>query len=65
MLESGVRKNKSGGVSFGCFARTKSTIREHSVKDCNLKEVSTPVKKVIDPLTEFLRYGARDLLGMR
>jgi len=32
------------------------------MKDCNLKEVSAPVQKVIDPLTELLRNGARDLV---
>ncbi len=32
------------------------------MKDCNLKEVSTPVQKVADPLTELLRNGARDLI---
>ena len=32
------------------------------MKDCNLKEVSTPVQKIIDPLTELLRNGARDLI---
>jgi putative transposase len=32
------------------------------MKDCNLKEVPTPVQKVIDPLTELLRNGARDLI---
>jgi len=32
------------------------------MKDCNLKEVSTPVQKVTDPLTELLRNGARDLI---
>jgi len=32
------------------------------MKDCNLKEVSTPVQQFIDPLTELLRNGARDLI---
>jgi len=32
------------------------------MKDCNLKEVSTPVQKIADPLTELLRRGARDLI---
>ena len=32
------------------------------MKDCNLKEVPTPVQKIIDPLTELLRNGARDLI---
>ena len=32
------------------------------MKDCNLKEVSTPVQKIVDPLTELLRNGARDLI---
>jgi len=32
------------------------------MKDCNLKEVSTPVQKISDPLTELLRKGARDLI---
>ncbi len=32
------------------------------MKDCNLKEVSTPVEKITDPLTELLRNGARDLI---
>jgi len=32
------------------------------MKDCNLKEVSTPVEKISDPLTELLRQGARDLI---
>ena len=32
------------------------------MKDCNLKEVSTPVQKIADPLTELLRNGARDLI---
>lgn len=32
------------------------------MKDCNLKEVSTPVQKITDPLTELLRNGARDLI---
>lgn len=32
------------------------------MKDCNLKEVATPVQKITDPLTELLRNGARDLI---
>jgi len=32
------------------------------MKNCNLKEVSTPVQKIADPLTELLRNGARDLI---
>ena len=32
------------------------------MKDCNLKEVVTPVQKIADPLTELLRDGARDLI---
>jgi len=32
------------------------------MKDCNPKEVSTPVQQFIDPLTELLRNGARDLI---
>jgi len=32
------------------------------MKDCNLKEVSTPVEKIADPLTELLRNGARNLI---
>jgi len=32
------------------------------MKDCNLKEVSRPVQKIADPLTELLRNGARDLI---
>jgi len=32
------------------------------MKDCNLKESSTPVQKIADPLTELLRNGARDLI---
>lgn len=32
------------------------------MKDCNLNEVLTPVQKIIDPLTELLRNGARDLI---
>lgn len=32
------------------------------MRDCNLKKVSTPVQKIIDPLTELLRNGARDLI---
>lgn len=32
------------------------------MKDFNLKEVSTPVEKITDPLTELLRNGARDLI---
>lgn len=32
------------------------------MKDCNLKEVPTPVQKIADPLTELLRNGARDLI---
>lgn len=32
------------------------------MKDCNLKEVSIPVEKIADPLTELLRNGARDLI---
>lgn len=32
------------------------------MKDCNLKEVVTPVQKIADPLTELLRNGARDLI---
>ena len=32
------------------------------MSDCNLKEMSTPVQKIIDPLTELLRNGARDLI---
>ena len=32
------------------------------IKDCNLKEVSTPVQKMADALTELLRDGARNLI---
>lgn len=32
------------------------------MKNCKLKEVSTPVEKIADPLTELLRNGARDLI---
>jgi len=32
------------------------------MKNCNLKEISTPLEKRIDPLTELLRNGARDLI---
>lgn len=32
------------------------------MKDCSLKEVSTPVVEVRDPLTELLRSGARELI---
>jgi putative transposase len=32
------------------------------MKDCNLKEVSRPVEKITDPLSELLRTGARDLI---
>jgi putative transposase len=32
------------------------------MKDCNLKEVSTPAPNLNDPLTELLRNGARDLI---
>jgi len=32
------------------------------MKDCNLKEVSTPVQKILDPLTELLRNGALNLI---
>lgn len=32
------------------------------MKDCNLKEVSTPAQKIADRLTELLRNGARDLI---
>jgi putative transposase len=32
------------------------------MKNCNLKEVATPVEKITDPLTELLRNGARDLI---
>lgn len=32
------------------------------MQDCNLKELSTPVEKFVDPLTELLRHGARDLI---
>lgn len=30
--------------------------------DCNLKALSAPVEKIVDPLTELLRNGARDLI---
>src|SRR5436190_13840231 len=33
------------------------------MQDCNLKEVSIPVQKIVDPLTELLRKGARDLIS--
>jgi len=32
------------------------------MRNCNLKEVPAPAQKVIDPLTELLRNGARDLI---
>ena len=32
------------------------------MKNCNLKEVSTPAQKFSDPLTELLKNGARDLI---
>jgi len=32
------------------------------MRNCNLKEVPTPVQKINDPLTELLRNGARDLI---
>ena len=32
------------------------------MNDCNLKEVSTPVQEIADPLTELLKNGARDLI---
>lgn len=32
------------------------------MKECNLKEVAMPVEQVIDPLTELLRNGARNLI---
>lgn len=32
------------------------------MKNCNLKEVRTPVESISDPLTELLRNGARDLI---
>ena len=32
------------------------------MKNCNLKEVSAPVQKIADPLTELLRNGARNLI---
>lgn len=32
------------------------------MKNCNLKEVRTPVQTILDPLTELLRSGARDLI---
>ncbi len=32
------------------------------MKDCNLKEVYTPAQKNMDPLTELLRNGARELI---
>ena len=36
--------------------------RKYAMKNCNLKEVSTPAQKIADPLTELLRNGARDLI---
>lgn len=36
--------------------------KEYAMKNCNLKEVSTPTEKISDPLTELLRNGARDLI---
>lgn len=33
------------------------------MKDCNLKRVYRPVEKIVDPLTELLRNGARDLIS--
>jgi transposase-like protein len=32
------------------------------MKNCNIKENATPEEKIIDPLTELLRNGARDLI---
>lgn len=32
------------------------------MRNCNLKEVPAPVQKVLDPLSELLRSGARDLI---
>ncbi len=32
------------------------------MRNCNLKEVPSPVQKITDPLTELLRNGARDLI---
>lgn len=32
------------------------------MKDCNIKAVAAPVKKLEDPLTELLRNGAKDLI---
>ena len=32
------------------------------MKNCNLKEVTAPVERINDPLTELLRNGARDLI---
>jgi transposase-like protein len=36
--------------------------RKYAMSNCNLKEVTTPVEKIADPLTELLRHGARDLI---
>jgi len=32
------------------------------MRNCKLKEISIPVEKIADPLTELLRNGARDLI---
>ena len=32
------------------------------MQDCNLKEITTPEQKIVDPLTELLRNGARNLI---
>ncbi len=48
MLESGVWKNKLGGVSCSFFCKNIINKRKYDMKDCNLKDVSTPVQKITD-----------------
>jgi putative transposase len=42
--------------------REQNQQRKYAMTDCNVKAVSAPVQKIVDPLTELLRDGARDLI---
>jgi hypothetical protein len=35
---------------------------KYAMQDCNLKEITTPEQKIVDPLTDLLRNGARNLI---
>jgi putative transposase len=49
--------------SVDCSARTLINKRKYAMKDCNLKVAETPVGIVVDPLTELLRLGAKELIS--